>query len=227
VPTHEGTIAGDFWCIAFDEHRLRPRVPDQVAGMGLAGALVCELLVSGHAEVTSEGELHPLNVQPPAEAVARSVFESLWAHPDERDLAIWIKYLALTSFDDVARRLVLADVVRAGRPGGLMAGLRRAVGSGREVMYEATNGSKLAWPAVRVGNMLRGTPEAMLNLPDLLCAGLAVATGLLDHVLWDPDLHAQARRNLPSLLTQIPPASAMVLARTESAVGDAVLTNRT
>jgi hypothetical protein len=195
--------------------------------MGLAGALLTELVLSGRAEVTETGQISPLNVQPPDEEVLSSIFRQMWEHPDERDLTTWIKYLARSTYDEVAARLLADGVVTQAQAGGVVAGFKRMMGSGREIVYVPENGPQLAWPAVRVGNMLRGDPSAVLNLSDLVCAGLAVATGIIDHILWDPDLHAPARHNLPNLLAQIPPALAMILARTESAVGDAVLTNRT
>jgi hypothetical protein len=227
VPRNEGTIAGDFWCIAFDERRLRPRLPRHVTGLSLAGALLTELVIHGRAEVTGAGEIYPLNVQPPSDRVLDALFRQLWEHRDEQDLSTWIRYLALTAYDDVATRLVAEGIVGQAKAGGMVAGFKRLMGSEGQPVYIPESGPQLAWPAVRVANMLRGDPGEAVNVKDLVCSGLAVATGLIDHILWDPDMHAPARQALPRLLAQIPPALAMILARTESAVGDAVLTNRT
>jgi hypothetical protein len=54
-----------------------------------------------------------------------------------------------------------------------------------------------------------------------------VATGLINQVLWDPDVHAPARDGLPAALALLPSPVSTLLARTETVVADAVLTNRT
>jgi hypothetical protein len=228
VSSSEGTVAGDFFCIAFDERKGRSRLPDQLTGIGLASALLAELLISGHMAITVDGEIDVLYVQPPGEPVAKRVYDLIQENREQHDLVTWIRYLGRTAYADVARRLVDGGVIRPVLQRGIVAESLRRLRAGRpRERHEPVNSNRLAWPAVRIANMLGQGPDGAYNLPDLTCAGLATATGLIDHVLWDSLSHAKARAALPAFMAALPPALAMLLARTESLVGDAVLTNRT
>jgi hypothetical protein len=209
-------LADDFFCLALDEHSGKPRIAARVAAVGLASALLAELVVAGHAVMTESGELHALDVQRPSDALAREIHELLLARPQHRDPGIWIAYLARDSFDRVGVRLGGLGVVTTVQK-------RRLTGT--RTTYQPTNLSQIAWPGIRIAQQLSGGAD--IPLTDLTCTGLAVATGLISHVLWDPQLHSAARAGLPAALAQLPPPVGALLARTESAVGDAVLTNRT
>lgn len=209
-------LADDFFCLALDEHTGWPRLAPRVASVGLAAALLAELIIPGHAVMTESGEIHALDVQRPSDLLTKEVHELLLGRPQHRDSGVWISYLARDGFDRVGSRLTRLGLVTAVRK-------RRLTGS--RTVYEPVNPSAVAWPGIRLAQQLCG--DAELTLPDLTCAGLSAATGLINHVLWDPEMHGPARAGLSGALALLPPPVTVLIGRTEAAVGDAVLTNRT
>jgi hypothetical protein len=210
------SLADDFFCLALDEHSGKPRLAPRVTAVGLACALLAELVIAGHAVMTDSGELHALDVQRPSDSLAREIHELLLARPQHRDPRIWIAYLARDAFDRVGVRLAEQ---------GLVTPVRKKRLTGTRTVYQPTNLSATAWPGIRIAQQLSGGAE--ITLHDLTCAGLAAAIGLIGEVLWDPELHAPARAALPAALALLPPPVTSLLARTEIAVAEAVLTNRT
>lgn len=208
-------LADDYFCLLLDEHAGTAKLAPRVAGVGLASALLAELVIPGYA-VVDETTIVALDVQRPEDPLTRQVHELLLARPQHRDPGIWISFLARESFTEVGERLARQGVVTPTRK-------RRLTGT--RTVYQPVDLSGVAWPGIRIAQQLSGDTE--LTLSDLTCAGLAVATGLINQVLWDPELHAPARANLPAALALLPQPVATLLARTETAVADAVLTNRT
>jgi hypothetical protein len=209
-------LADDFFCLMLDEHSGKPRIAPRVAGVGLGAGLLAEVVISGHCVMTEAGEIQALNVQRPDDALSREVHELLLNRPHHRDPGIWISYLARDSFARVGDRLAEQGAVSRVRRRGM---------TGVRVTYQPTNLTTVAWPAIRIAQELTGGAE--ITLTDLTCAGLAVATGLINNVLWDSGLHQTANAALPAALTLLPPPVTTLLARAETAVADAVLTNRT
>jgi hypothetical protein len=209
-------VADDYFCLLLDEHTGRSRLAPRVAGVGLGTALLTELVIAGHAVVTPAGQIEALDVQRPADPLAREIHELLLARPQHRDPGIWISYLARDAFDRVGTRLAQL---------GLVVPVRKRRLTVTRTVYQPANLTGVAWPGIRLAQQLSGGAE--VTLADLTCTGLAVATGLVNQVLWDPDLHAAARADLPRALAMLPPPITQLLSRTETAVADAVLANRT
>jgi hypothetical protein len=209
-------LADDFFCLVLDEHSGWPRIAPRVAGVGLGSALLAELVIAGHAVMTDINELQALDVQRPQDELTREVHELLLARPQHRDPGIWISYLARDAFDRVGMRMARLGFVTPVRK-------RRLTGS--RTVYQPVDLSTIAWPSIRVAQVLSGGAE--VTLADLTCAGLAVATEIINQVLWDPELHLAARTGLSAALSLLPPPVTALLARTETAVADAVLTSRT
>ncbi|HEY6798456.1 MAG TPA: SAM-dependent methyltransferase [Kineosporiaceae bacterium] len=133
----------------------------------------------------------------------------------DRDLGIWLAFLAMDAVDDVRRRLIGS---------GMLAPVTiRRIGP-RRVQYLPTDPNAFAWPAVRVaGRLVRREP---LGAADAVLVGLLQATGLLGRVLWHPDDHASGWAYAQSVRLALPSALAQVVATVEAAVGEAVLTSR-
>ncbi len=207
-------IADDFFCIVLDEHTGWPRAAPKVASVGLASGLLAELVVAGYAVIDENG-IHARNVQPPDEPLARQVHEILLGRPQHRDIGIWLSYLAQDAFDDIGERLTAQGVVAPVRK-------RRLTGS--RTVYMPQDLNAFAWPGVRIAGDL--TRADAITLADLTCVGIAAATGSVNFLLWDEDLHVSARAAVPSALARLPQPVITLLARTETAVADAVLTSR-
>ena len=75
---------------------------------------------------------------------------------------------------------------------------------------------------VRLRRLLTG--QEPMRVADTTLAGLADATGLSGHVLWDTD--QTSVRRLQQAVSALPPPLRDLILQVESAVGDAVLSQR-
>ena len=63
-----------------------------------------------------------------------------------------------------------------------------------------------------------------LSASDQVLAGIVMATGLLDRVLWDPVDHAPGRPRAHEVRAGLPPEVQVLLGHLEACVANAVLT---
>jgi hypothetical protein len=211
-----GRLADDYYAIAHDERTGRLRVAAPVAGLGAAGAVVGELVLSGHVCVREDGLFPQERPFPPADRLQREVLVQLAGPQRDCDLRAWLRFLAAEALDDVRHRLVSE---------GLVASVRTRTWAMRyRTLHLPTNPNAAAWPAIRLGNALsRGD---RMSLADLVLASLVQATGLLGVVLWLRPDHQPGWRRAERTATELPPGLASLVAHTEAAVGDGVLSRR-
>jgi hypothetical protein len=204
-------LADELFLIAHDDTTGRPRLHARAAELGLAGALLGELVLDGRITF-HDGRLTVVDRRTPDDALAHLVLDQLIAEPQYRTVRIWLAFLAGESVDAVGQRLERAGQVNRTR--------RRW---GRAVRYVPVDASAAAWPGHRLRLvLLRGEPLAGT---DALLAGLVAATGLSSLVLWDAP--ASSHQYLASLVAALPPPLRDLVAHLEAAVGDAVLSHRT
>jgi hypothetical protein len=77
---------------------------------------------------------------------------------------------------------------------------------------------------MRLARML--SAGELLSEQDAVLTGLVQAMGLLKTVLWFPDDHAPGWQQADRVRAQLPEPVAVLVAHTEAAVADAVLTHR-
>jgi hypothetical protein len=207
-------LADDYFLISLDDRSGRARLATSVRSLGLASALVGELVLEGYLMV-ADSELFPLTGQLPPEPLSAEVMKVVLARQNERDLGVWLTFLAAEAVTDVGDRLA--------RDGTVVRRQRRRIG-GTRIEYLPPDLSAAAWPGIRLGNLLAsGEP---VQLSDVLLTGIVEATGLLGHVLWDGDVHRPGYAHVERLLPQLPAPITALLTRTRVAVGDVLLTKR-
>lgn len=215
-----GRLADDYYLIAHDDRTGRARSADPVVGIGLAAAMLGELMLSGHLAVADDvlGITHLALHYAPSDALANEILRLLTGRPQDRDLGTWIAFLAAEAASDVAGRLV-AD-------GQLTRRTRRSLGGFGPARVEClpVDLSAAAWPTIRLGGLLASGGEVLLS--DVVLTGLVEATGLLKHVLWDSPVHRPGYRHSELLLARLPAPFLSLLARTRTAVGAVVMTKR-
>jgi hypothetical protein len=91
------------------------------------------------------------------------------------------------------------------------------------VRYVANDINLPAGRVVRLRRLL--TSGEPMRVADTTLGGLAEATGLTGHILWDTD--AASVRRLHTMITALPPPLRDLIVQVEAAVGDAVLSQRT
>lgn len=206
-------LADDFFFLAHHETTGRSRLNDGALGLGMAGALLAELVLVERITV-ADGRVRISDRRPPDDALAHTVLDHLVNNPTVTAVRDWLRFLRQDANHQVGQRLLRAGQVRTIQVRRL---LRTNVG------YVPVDINTAAWPAARLAVTLgRGQP---LATQDLVLTGLATATGLDTDVLHD--VPASAQRALPRQLATIPPPLRELLAETETAVGEAVLTHRT
>jgi len=207
----EAPLADDLFRLGHDDTTGRPRLHQQVAGLGLAAALLGELCLAGHVTVHS-GLVAVVDRRPPTNALAHTVLDQLVGESQVRQLRMWLPFLAREAYDQVAHRLLRAGHLRSVR-----------TRWSRRVVFQPADSTIAAWPEARLRYTLHGHRE--WDHSDMVLAGLVAATGLAEQILWG--FHGDMRRWFLSLTDWLPAPLAELVAHTEAAVGNAVLTHRT
>jgi hypothetical protein len=208
-----GLLADDLFLLAHDEVSGKPRLHPRVTGIGLAGALLGELVLFGHADVLPDADARYFVVVtdpgPIDDALAHAVLGQVKADGRPRTVRAWLGYLAQTATHNVGERLGAA---------GLLARTHSRLPR-RGSRWTPTDLATAAWPATRLRMLL--SKNEPVTVPDAALAGFALGCGLGQQILWDTP--PSAREYLDCLLAGLPDALRALLAQTESAVGDAVL----
>jgi hypothetical protein len=204
-----GRIADDVYLLAHHDITGKPLLQPRATGLGLAGALIAELMLAG-AVTCHQATLtvaHP--APPPRDELAGQVLGQLAGERETHPVREWLLFLARTAARDVAVRLEAAGY------------LARGLGW-RGVRWVPVDSDAAFAPVTRAlaGTAASHTPY----LEEVVLAGLADACGLgarLDH-------HATAapRRPLGTVVAWLDPSLQELIAATKAAVGAAVLCHR-
>jgi len=208
-------LADDLFRIGHDDVTGKPRLHPHGLGVGLAAALLAELVLAGHVTVHG-GLLYVVDGRPPRDALAHTVLDQLVGEAQLRQPRTWLAFLARDSEELVGQRLVRAGHVRPVQTG------RRRRGRARTV-YEPVDMTTAAWPEARLRMYLQ--QHRQWDVPDMTLAGLVAACGLADRIVWG--VRADIRRFFLDLGAYLPAPLRELVAHTEAAIGNAVLSHRT
>ncbi|WP_432833158.1 GOLPH3/VPS74 family protein [Dactylosporangium sp. CA-092794] len=205
-------LADDFFLIAHDDRTGRSRLSQRAVELGLAGAMLGELILE--QRIMIEGaRLRVIGHEPPPDPLAHTNLATMIAEPQHREVRTWLLFLGQTAVDAVGQRLARAGLVEQAR-------VRRLLVSSTRWLAVDMN-----LPAGRVERLRRlltvGEP---MRVADTTLAGLTDATGLSRHVMWDRDPIGLKR--LRQAITTLPPPLRDLILQVEQAVGDAVLSQR-
>lgn len=203
-------LADDLYFIAFDLHASRFRVSDRVACLGLAAALIAELVLWDVASIRG-GRLRARSGRVPPDALAHVVQDRILKDPATTALRDWLLVLSEQSYRDVVERLLRAGHVQARE-------VRRRLRT--TLMYEPADSKAAGWPEARITGAV--AQRRQMSPADWVLSGLVVATGLDSAVFYevdDTEFVREAVESLPEPLQEL-------LAETEAAVGAAVLNPR-
>jgi len=206
-----GLVAGDLWLLAHDDVTGRPFLQPRALGLGLAGALLAELVLSGHLAVRA-GEFGIAGAAPPGDVLARQVLGVLAGERDRHPLADWLTFLAGTAPGQVALRLA-----RAGY-------LTRAVSRRpwRDGRWVPSDPDAAFAPVIRVVAVL--DPARRPAAADVTLAGLAAACGLGPRLLAYGPPGGRAR--LDAAVGRLHPDLGEVISQVQAAVDSALLSHR-
>lgn len=209
------SLADDFFLIAWDTVGSgAPRLHPQIAALGLAGALLGELVLAERIAIRGS-DVWVLDRRPVRDRLAQSVLNKMAESVERVDARSWLAFLARNSVTRVAVRLTDAGLVERERSRLLFRTRFR---------YVANDWAVGAWPTIRLQTMLvkgqRMTPA------DMALAGLVQATELMDSVVQEARDRPVAAKNLGVLAGVMPPPLRDIAGHVEVATGDAVLSYR-
>jgi Golgi phosphoprotein 3 GPP34 len=207
-------LADDLFLTAHDTVKGKCLLSPATLGLGLAGALLAELVLWRRIDVL-DGKITIIDDRQTGDPATSAVLDQLLREGHHRVVRDWISFLATgIATDLVERRLARSGLVQRQEKRGLL---------GTKVSFVPTDSMTAGWPATRIRTYV--TRGELLDVADLALAGLILATGLDQHVFVTMEardrtqLFDQIRRRLPMMLQEL-------VGHTEAAVGDAVMARR-
>lgn len=229
---HRQYLADNLWLISHEERNGKPYVSPLSLGLGLAGCLLAELVMYGRVTVDADGRLKlandddtrliarrdpaPIHDDGLADAMLKRVIREARKPREEQALLIspWLNSLSGQAEPWVAKRLRDQGViVQFEHRKGLF---KRAIGH-----YVHDLGDGMAPLENLKGRLRRGETVAHHHVA---LAGFAIAIGLDKQLLRDTTPAAQTY--LEDLLKGLPKPLRSLIAETNAAVGNAVMTHR-
>lgn len=210
-------LADQFYLIAHEDRTGRSRLHPRATGLGLAAAIVGELVLLDRVRVYN-GELLVVGREPPGDALAHDVLDLLIVQRQHRELRMWLAFLAQDAEQRVADRLIRAGVVEA---------VTRRGFRGSQVHILPTTSDQrnaVAWAPVRLANML--VQGRQMDLADRALAGLVFATGLTRYVLWDLPVHRTGMTTLYAVVESLPADLRELVEITGASVGSVLAAGR-
>jgi Golgi phosphoprotein 3 (GPP34) len=181
------------------------RLHAKLTGLGLAGALLGELMLGGRVtieHVEGQARLVPVDTAPTGDALTQKALDHIVDEP-WHPFRTWLHFCARTAHADVAARMTAAGLLRRVR-------VRR---------YAPVDANTAVVPVARLNLAMRH--HEPLTTGDAVLVGLLVVTGVARLVLWDQ------RAQHPSVMAAaVPEPLKDLIAQTEAAVGDAVISLR-
>lgn len=208
--TGTGLLADGLYLLAHDDTSGRPCLHARALGVGLAGALLAELMLDGMVTVRGGGLIVTARAAP-KDQLACNLLAGLVNEPGCLPVRDWLAFLAPRAAGSVARRLA-ADGYLAHVPS------RRPWKAGRWMPVDADSAFA---PVIRVRSVLEARPA---TVPDVVLAGLAAASGLSARLL--PYGPPDGRRHLSDAVLRLSPQLRELLAQTQASVDGALLSHR-
>jgi hypothetical protein len=205
-------IADDMFRLVHDD-RGKPRVHPDVIALGLASALLAELILLRHAWVDGDRVLVNPAPKMPHDRVAQTVLLRLREEPRPLTVRDWLAFLARSSYYEVASRMVEA---------GHVVPIRRLPLIRNATRYIPVDINEAFWPKARLAMHLEYHDP--LDELDTILGGLVVAADLYRSALTCSvgDGVAQLR----SAVAAAPPSIQSLILHTEAAIGDAIIDGR-
>jgi hypothetical protein len=206
-------LGDDLFLMALDDRTGRLRLEPGALGIGLAGALLTELMLANSISISTDTDrVHVHRHSAPPDSLTHAVTELLAAEP-QHALRTWIMFLARDATGKVAERLVRERIIRKVESRSLLRGLT--------VSYPPVDDGAVAWRLVRLAKLI--DERAVTDWSDCLLTALAQATGLTRVVLRDVSGNAKTYLDwLTGQLERDPGLQALIACVTSAVAGRTV-----
>jgi hypothetical protein len=205
-----GYLADDLYLMSHHERTGRLLLSARAAGLGLAGALLAELMLAGCVHVT-RGKLDATGPAQPDDGLAARVLSVLAGEQPPRPVADWLAFLARTAPADVAERLERAGYLVAA-----------PALPWRAARWRPADPDCAFAPVTRVKSAL--SPGRPADVQSVALAGLAAACGLGARLA--DYLPPGSRARMEQAAALLDPGLRELIAQTQAAVGAALLAHR-
>lgn len=206
-----GLVGDDLYLLAHHDVTGRPLLSPRPLGIGLAGALLAELMLGASIGLSADARV-TVSRRWPDDDLAHWAWDRVAAEREPVLLREWLVFFAYGASMDIAQRLERAGCL--GQVRGLL--------PWRPGRWVPADPSVAFAPIIRVRSAL--DPSRPLDPRHAALAGLAEACGLGFRI-------AQARvpgtRTAEQTVSQLGPQLRYLIAQTQAAAGNAVLSHRT
>jgi hypothetical protein len=203
-----GRLADDLYLLAHNDINGKPYLQPRAIGIGLAGALLAELMLSGNIQVTPDG-IAVADLAPPADELALHVLDLVTGEHEDHSLREWLLYIARTTAEDVAGRLEQDGYL-----------VRR--GSRWRSRWMPVDADSAFAPLLRARSAL--DTSRPLTMHGAVLAGLVTACGLGFRLAqYAPP---RAGRTVEQAVAQLEPGPRELIAQTQATVDGALLAHR-
>ncbi|WP_204056828.1 GOLPH3/VPS74 family protein [Microbispora corallina] len=204
------SLADDLYFVMHDNGTGQPRLHPRLASIGLAGAVLGELMLAERVTVelaSGQDRLHVLASDATGEPLTQNVLDQIVAEP-QHPLHTWLLFFARTIYADLRSRMIAANLLHP---------------PGRSLLKQQpaapVDSNTAAWPRARLTLAIqRRRPPA---LRDCVLYGLCVATGCDQQALWEHDREFQA-----AATAILPVPFRRLVVQTEVAIGEVVISRR-
>ncbi len=206
-----GLVADDLYLLAHDDRTGRPSLGPRPLGIGLASALLAELILPGTISIGRDGSV-ATHRSGPGDDLGRRVRNRIAAELDPHPVRDWLLFFARSATGDVASRL---------QRSGYLEHVRSWI-PGRPARWVPTDTNVAYAPMLRVCSAL--DPARPFDPRHAALTGLADACGLGFRIAQS---HKPGERSADETVRQLPPQLRHLIAVTRAAVDSAVLSHRT
>jgi Golgi phosphoprotein 3 (GPP34) len=206
-----GLVADDLYLMAHVDRTGRPRLQPRPLGIGLAGALLTELMLAGWIGLRRDSAVVIIPGVPQDAAMRHALMRQIADEPGPQPVQAWLRFLARGAARDVAVRLEQA---------GYLEHVRSRI-PGRQGRWVPVNPDWAFAPMPRVRSAL--DPARPVTPHGAALAGLAVACGL--RFLLD-QYHTQGGRTVEDAVAAVGPGLQELISQTQMAVDSTVLSHR-
>jgi Golgi phosphoprotein 3 (GPP34) len=208
-----GRIADELYLLAHDDVTGKPLLQSRALGLGLAGALLAELVLEGKILIRP-GEVVVAGFAACQDELTQRVMDLVLSEFEGHPLRDWLAFFAVTARQKVARRLEASGYLT-------QVSSRWPRRPGRWVPVDSDSAFA---PMIRVRAVLEPTRTRTATASDALLAGLAAACGLGPRIL--PYGPPDALHRLEAAVRQLHPDLRELISHTQAAVDSALLTHR-
>ena len=208
-----GLVGDDLYLMAHDDRTGRPHLQPRALGIGLAGALLTELMLAGWIGLRRDSTVVFVPGVTQDTVMRHVLLKQIADEPGPQPVQAWLRFLARSAARDVALRLEQAGYL----------GHVRSWIPGRQGRWVPVNPDWAFAPMLRIRSAL--DPARPVTPHAAALTGLAVASGLsfrLDQYQYQ----TEARRTIQDAVAALGPGLQELISQAQTAVDSTVLSHR-